>query len=134
MLAATQLQLHTRNCENCLEIELHGELNVMTGPRLLALIDAGLANPAFHAFQISAHHLRSVDRDGVAMLVDAGNRVARGGRRFTVKDPPPLLLRLARVSGTTASLTGALDVAEPGAGTAEVAGTSAPLATEGGRG
>jgi hypothetical protein len=88
MLAATRLQLLTRNRETCFEIELQGELNVMTGPRLVALIDAGLANPAFHAFQISAHHLRSV----------------------------------------------ALDVPEPGAGTAEAAGTSAPLATEGGRG
>jgi anti-anti-sigma factor len=134
MLAATRLQLHTRNRENCLEIELHGELDVMTGPRLLALIDAGLANPAFRAFQISAHHLRFLDRDGFAMLVDAGDRVARGGRRFTVKDPPPLLLRFARDSGTTALLTGALGFAEPGAGTAEAAGTSVPLATEGGRG
>ncbi len=134
MLAATRLQLHTRNWENCLEIELHGELDVMTGPRLLALIDAGLANPPFHAFQISAHHLRSVDRDGFAIRVDAGNRATRGGRRFTVKGPPPLLLRFPRDSGTTAWLTGALDVAEPGASTADAAGTSAPLATKGGRG
>jgi ABC-type transporter Mla MlaB component len=134
MLAATRLQLHTRNRENCLEIELHGKLDMMTGPRLLALIDAGLANPAFHAFQISAHHLPSVDRDGFAMLVDAGNRVARGGRRFTLKYPPPLLVRFARDSCTTALLTGALGVAEPGARTAEAAGTSAPLAPEGGRG
>lgn len=134
MLAATRLQLHAREWENCLEIELHGELDVMTGPRLLALIDANLANPAFHALQISTHHLRSVDKDGFAMLVEAGNRVASGGRRFTVKDPPPLLLRFARDNGTTALLTGDLDVAEPGAGTAEAAGTSAPLATEGGRG
>lgn len=100
VLAATRLQLLTRDRDHRLEIELHGDLNVTTAPRLLALLDAGLANPAIHRVEIKANHLRSVDHGGLSMLMDAGRRTASSGRSFMVGDPPTSLLRLARLSGT----------------------------------
>lgn len=71
-----------------------------TGPRLVALLDAALADPRLHAVRISAQHLRAVDRDGFSVLIDAGRRTASSGRGFAVVDPPAALLRLAGRSRT----------------------------------
>lgn len=89
-----------RDCEHRLEIELHGELDVVTGPRLVALLDAALAAPGIHAVRISAQHLRAVDRDGASVLIDACRRAASSGRHVAVVDPPAALLRLTGRSGT----------------------------------
>lgn len=135
LLAATRLQLRARDCEHRLEIELHGELDVGTGPRLVALLDAALADPGIHAVRISTQHLRAVDRDGLSVLIDACRRAASSGRRFAVVDSPAPLLRLAARSGTN-ELLGLTSEASPSqrrTTTDQRAGSPTQLTTKGER-
>lgn len=133
LLAATRLQLRARDCEHRLEVELHGELDVVTGPRLVALLDAALTDPGLHAVRISAQHLRAVDGDGFSVLIDACRRAASSGRSFAVVDPPAALLRLAGRSGTDEllGLTSDASASQRRTTTDHRAGSATPLTTTG---
>ncbi|HSH62081.1 MAG TPA: STAS domain-containing protein [Acidimicrobiales bacterium] len=87
-VAASRLQLRTRDHDHRLEIELHGVLDVATGPRLITALDAALANPGIHAVQVAARDLRFVDVRGMSALVTARHVATSSGRCFRIADSP----------------------------------------------
>lgn len=99
-MVATALQLHTRDLDHRLEMDLHGELDLATGPHLIAVVDAALANRRISAVRLRPSHLRFVDVRGLSAVITARHLAVRSGRSFTIANSRGPLLRLARLTGT----------------------------------
>lgn len=99
-MAATALQLHTRDLDHRLEMELHGELDLATGPHLIAVVDAALTNRGISAVRLTPRDLRFVDVRGLSALITARHLAVSSGRTFTIADCRGPLLRLTRLTGT----------------------------------
>jgi anti-anti-sigma factor len=98
-VAASRLQLLSRERDQQLEIELHGELDLATGSRLMAAVDAALANPRIHAVRLRTGQLRFVDMRGLSTLLHARELAASTGCDLTIGDCPVHLRRVSRLAG-----------------------------------
>jgi len=79
-------------------LSLTGELDLVSAPRVRSAIGA-LRADAIDEVVVDLSGLTYIDSVGIGLLVATRRRLDSEGRRFSVRDPAPQVLRLLEITG-----------------------------------
>jgi anti-sigma B factor antagonist len=92
------IAVHTVQEARIAVVHVAGELDLVSAPRLRNAI-ASLQNEALDEVVIDLEGLEYIDSVGIGLLVASRRRLDAEGRRFSLRNPGPAVLRLLEITG-----------------------------------